>query len=734
MTDLTPRIANAVAYVAARCDGAFARDGEGFDGMDTKAGKRLARIPAEDWTPAAVALGSFLVIKYVGQHGDEGLVEDVKAAGHTGENNEVVLAGRAFARQAVKAVDARESFSAVREGDTVTFSFKYDADLVAAVRDLPGRRWNSNTKTWTAPATEEALALAADYGFDLGAPVAPQPEKPAKRIEVEGANAAIYFPYDPALVAAVKAEVNGRRWDGQARRWTAPVTPSLAAFAAAHGFAVLGGTLPEAEVAEEREDMTARSSALAPESDVAADFGKDGLSLFPHQQAGVEFILKTRRTLVGDEMGAGKTATAIASVAIDKALPAIIVCPASLRGNWAREFAMWTDLSVFVATGRKPSAAQVAEATAADVVVINYDILKGWVDALPTPRALVVDESHYVKNEKAQRTKAVIALAERVPADGLVVLMTGTPIVNRPVELASQLLALGRMADTGFSKPFAWKKYYCAGVHNGYGWDFTGAAHLDRLHASMRSNFYLRRTKEEVLKHLPEKMPAALVGLALNGALSEYRKAERNIIAWAREQGGAEAAWKAARAEVLVQMNALRLLAGKAKTAAAVEWVENYMDSNPGKGLVVFAWHKDVQEGLVAALREKGLSVATILGGQRDVEEQKEAFQSGQADVIVCSIQAAREGHTLTRANDVLFVEQGWNPGTHAQAEARVHRIGQTADVQPYYLLADETIDWTLRSVIDRKARITGAVNDGEGFTEDDEASVTEEVWTRLAG
>ena len=143
----------------------------------------------------------------------------------------------------------------------------------------------------------------------------------------------------------------------------------------------------------------------APELEIEDRLGGE-LRLF--QRAAVAYALEARRAFLADEQGLGKTVQALATLEVDDAYPAVVVCPASLKLNWQREIEHWLPhRSVTVVSGT----GGVAEP--ADITVINYEIVHATASGcLRRPRALVLDESHYVKNLRAKRTQAVRKLAE----------------------------------------------------------------------------------------------------------------------------------------------------------------------------------------------------------------------------------------------------------------------------------------------------------------------------------
>ena len=473
-------------------------------------------------------------------------------------------------------------------------------------------------------------------------------------------------------------------------------------------------------------------------------FLPEGESLFDYQQVGVAYALVARRTFIADEMGLGKTRQALVTLAVANAFPAVIVCPASLKGNWENEVKRCLPgKSVQVLYGNRPYE------TYADVVIINYDILADWADVLD-PQALVLDESHYVKNagtakKPVQRTAAAQALANRVPASGLVLLLTGTPIMNRPAELVTQLRILNRLEEisprprkgnTDRDWEYAFKFTYCGPSQNSYGkYEFKGASNLTMLNERLRAACMIRRMRADVLNM--NDTVRITVPMALNGKLDVYRAAERDFLSFIAKEGGPEAAMKASRALVITSMNKLRMMAGQAKIDAAVEWVNNFFEENEGRSLVVFAWHKEVQEALVKAFPGCAQITQKTKG---NVEAEKARFLSGEAKLIVVSILMGQAGHTLVGPNidchDVVFFQQGWNPGTMQQAEDRINRIGQTAQyVFAHNTLAQGTIEEDIAAIIEEKRQVFNAAINGQPMSEEDiEGSVQEAVLRRMAG
>jgi SWI/SNF-related matrix-associated actin-dependent regulator of chromatin subfamily A-like protein 1 len=671
--------------------------------------------------------------------------------------------------------------------ESVVFAFPYRAEVVDAVRGIPGRRFDWEAKEWwalqadatapfvkgvlehhawlsVAPEVHAWLATSATGWagrvsagrldgagrFVLEAISGELPEPLATMAEVRGGR--LWLPFT-AEVAEALVELRGARMDQRALRCAhrlqvgtppAPATLSLIesvgeprfrlevnwdpdtipAFLALPACEAHGRSVPVdpylleplehylrtfgVEVAPAAADVLTglRAEHDAAIEDVRRSRAHSGPSLAiegvlggelrPFQRGGVAYVLDARRTFLADEQGLGKTVQALAALEADDAFPAVVVCPASLKLNWQREIEHWLphrSVTVISGTG--------GTAPAADIAVLNYEIVHAHRTrlALRRPRALVLDESHYVKNPRAKRTRAVRRLAEALPEDALRLALTGTPVMNHPDELIAQLRILGRLEEFGSGARFARR--------------FQGPGAEQRIHWHLRRRCFVRRLKADVLPQLPAKRQV-VVPVALENE-REYRLAEQDVIAWLREQpldlSELEARVAAAlRAERLAQLNALKRLAARGKAGPALAWIGDFLASD--EPLVVFAGHREVQNLLLVRFPD-----AVHLLGRDSVAAREAAVRAFQApdgpQLIVCSTRVGAQGITLTRASNVAFLDLEWTPAIHDQAEDRCHRIGQDDAVTAWYLLAAETIDETMIELIARKRGIVGAVTDG---------------------
>lgn len=498
-------------------------------------------------------------------------------------------------------------------------------------------------------------------------------------------------------------------------------------------------------------------------------------TLRPFQHTGVEWLARKQRSILADDMGVGKTIQSLAAVHVADQWPLLVVCPAIVKINWLKEAKTFFPNLTSTSIGDKKSVRFAigkrhyeipSNSEGAQMTVINYDILGKHMSGLIARgfKSIIMDEAHYLKTSGTLRTKNVRYLAtgwngKTIAHDGIPMrmLLTGTPVLNRPIELVSILGIAGALASFGGFKGFTSR--YCAPVHNGFGMDYNGSANLLELNSRLRNEVMLRRTKAEVLLDLPEKT-RVMVPVDIDNQ-EEYRNAERAVAQWIAKQVISDERWIAEqrtlskaqscpdewlertiqkryrqaadtvmRAEELVKYSALKKLSAIGKRAAVSLWIENFLEDGDKK-LVVFAHHTDVVDMIANDWDALKITGATPMQQRQDAVDR---FQNDPSRrIIVCNIRAGGVGITLTAASDVLFVEQDWNPGTHDQAEDRVNRIGQRNACTAWYMIGTDTIDEDIAALIDQKRRVVNAATDGRVADADEDvmASVTSGIVRR---
>lgn len=450
----------------------------------------------------------------------------------------------------------------------------------------------------------------------------------------------------------------------------------------------------------------------AHDAEIAVDLA---LPLLPYQRAGVKYALETRRALITDAMGLGKTCQAIA-LAVDTALrhrKTLMVVPPHLRLQVMREFGRFAPhLTVASVTGRKPRALPKC-----DVLVIGDSIVEAWSMKLEGKfHTLIVDEAHSIKNERAGRTKGVTHIAKSIPQDGMVILMSGTLTPNRPSELISPLRIIGRLDNVFGSRKNFLIKYCDYRVINGFP-NLNGATNTTELNDILRGTCMVRRRKEDVLTELPEKRRAQVDVELSPDDLRLYRKAEDDFLLWVFQEHGREAWQRASKAEIITKMNRLRQMLGVAKVRHVVEHVRNLLSED--EQVVVFGYHRDVLLALREAFRGDG--AVMVAGGSTPENKQNavDKFMRREAMVFIGQYRSAGSGLNLTSASHVVLAEMPWSPSDGQQAEDRCHRIGAVHPVVAWWITAVDlvrpTMDMRLWAILNAKAEITSAVLDGWG-------------------
>ena len=467
-------------------------------------------------------------------------------------------------------------------------------------------------------------------------------------------------------------------------------------------------------VKQKHEREEAYKQSFATDADLTIP-GLNG-TLRGFQKAGVLYAKEKRAVIIADEMGLGKTVQAIATIQLERAFPALIVCKAALRGNWINELRKWLP---DVKCTRDPAD---MEYRLMQVLVISYEGLVKWYDKLEEIdwKAVVVDESQMIKSSKAQRTKACKDIARVSKAD-LRICLTGTPFEICPYDIFSQITFLGKWKELGGNEHCFQR--FC-------GNDRRGAQNLAEFNALLRRTCYVRREKKMVLTELPPKQ-RVYVDLEIDNA-KEYKDAASDIIGWLKNQVArnpeafdadpeditrdqsvsakqAYVASKAAAAEGLVRIAKLRELALKGMLEPAKAWIEDFVES--GEKLIVFANSIEAQRQVHGMFKD--IAVWTR-SGSHEPQWAVDQFQTNpKIKIIVCSLKADNAGHTLTAASNVCHLEPWWTPTIHDQCDDRAHRIGQRDSVTGWYLRAVGTLYEDIYQLLEERRRIVELATNG---------------------
>ncbi|WP_427920184.1 DEAD/DEAH box helicase [Streptomyces sp. cg40] len=410
------------------------------------------------------------------------------------------------------------------------------------------------------------------------------------------------------------------------------------------------------------------------------------VSLRGYQSFGARFALAQRRVVLGDEMGLGKTIQAIAvlaHLAAEGHSHFLVVCPAGVLINWTREIGARSTLRALPVHGPDRQEAYGEWRERGGVAVTTFDTLhtlptpesrksklwkpKGEAPPGPTPGILVVDEAHYVKNPDTRRTKSVALWTEHCDR---VLFLTGTPMENHVDEFRTLVRHL--------------RPELLPTVRGG-----TAAAGPQAFRKSV-APAYLRRNQVDVLTELP-----ALVQV---DEWVELGAADREAYDRAVGAGNFMAMRRAAYAdaEKSAKLQRLRELVAEA--------AEN------GAKVVVFSYFRDVLTTVRRALDGPGMRVTgTISGSVPALRRQQLVDEFTQAHghaVLLAQISAGGVGLNLQAASLVILCEPQVKPTVEHQAVARVHRMGQIRTVQVHRMLATDSVDDRLLTILKNKDRL----------------------------
>jgi len=450
--------------------------------------------------------------------------------------------------------------------------------------------------------------------------------------------------------------------------------------------------------------------------------------LMRHQARFVEEVKRGHRTfLLADEPGLGKTAQSLLAAAASNAYPLLVVVPNVVKTNWAREVELWTPgrtATVVHGDGHDVDAFS-------DVVIVNYEILDrhvGWLGRFGF-KGMVVDEAHFIKNLKSERSKHVLALSRSIRAaspKALMMALTGTPLINSIEDFRAIWQFLGWIDD---------KKPLTALMDKLEDTGLTPAdpGFFSEARRAVVEMGIVRRKKVDVAADIPARRIAD-IPVELDDDLGRtIRAAEAALTArlldrFRRVRGikpdatDAELIRVVAHAELEESKGAntgenvftmVRRI-GQAKATLAADYTAQLARS-VGK-VVFFAKHIDVMDTAEEHFAKVGLTSVSIRGDQTPKARQ-EAIDSFDADpsvsVVVASLSAAGVGLNLQAASNVVLAELSWTSAEQTQAIDRVHRIGQELPVTAWRIIAAHTIDARIAELIDSKAGLAARALDG---------------------
>uniref|UniRef100_A0A671Z2A2 SWI/SNF-related matrix-associated actin-dependent regulator of chromatin subfamily A-like protein 1 n=1 Tax=Sparus aurata TaxID=8175 RepID=A0A671Z2A2_SPAAU len=601
----------------------------------------------------------------------------------------------------------------------------YHAELIAVFKSIPSKNYDPATKMWNFSLEDyrqlsmksflrrrlkqSSGSVSVSFGLLLHLPCLASLcngwQKPGAVLQgqcilVSRTKFEVDVGYNADVIAAFK-QMPTKNYDMKTRKWSFLLEDYKRLMDRLSGIAAVEvEPLPRAVVQafSASFDGSEAKSLDVPEADLSSIDPSLTCSLMPFQREGVNFaVSKQGRLLLADDMGLGKTVQAICIAAYYRnEWPLLVVAPSSVRFTWAEAFRRWLPSlspdSINVVVKAKDNL------RSGLVNIVSYDLLSRMDKQQPgNPfSVLIMDESHFLKNIKTARCKAALPLLK---AAKRVILLSGTPAMSRPSELYTQILAV---RPTLFPRFHEFGMRYCAAKQMTWGWDYSGSSNLGELKLLLEECLMLRRLKSEVLSQLPAKQRKVVtvtidgintrIKAALSAAAKQLSKGHRNVSH---------------------KYNCV--------SVTAREYITDMLEGGREKFLV-FAHHKLVLDHITCELGKKNVGYIRIDGSTPSAERQQlcDKFQfSTKTCVAVLSITAANMGLTLHSADLVIFAELFWNPGVLIQAEDRVHRIGQTSNVNIHYLVAKGSADDHLWPMIQEKMNVLEQVGLSESNLSD---------------
>ncbi len=497
------------------------------------------------------------------------------------------------------------------------------------------------------------------------------------------------------------------------------------------------------------------------------DWGFMKIEPYEYQKQAAIFCDKSRGlAIIGDEPGTGKSLESILyGIMTKKDKKILAIMPASLKLNFRNEVLKFSNEKAFVYKWKPRRKSNEVVYTKEESLfhIINYESLESFIrynfsHKCTTPKCgfieindrkkykecpnckrqksiktkadalefikkddvelrvedydlIIFDEAHYLKNMDSARSKISRKAFKSIKRK---ILMSGTAILNRSYELFP---LLNMIAPDEFKNQHHFGVRYCNGHENEYGyWDFSGNSNLEELSERI-SPYFIRRKKEDILKHLP---PKTFTDIPIELSLEqwrEYKKAEKGVVDEITEVE--------TELGYLAKAQKLKQITCSIKTKQAIEIIENYIEN--GEKIVVFAeFLKNIDE-----LHQYFGNKSVVFTGKKSMDEKNEAVQKfmdkdSEVMVFLGSLGAASVGITLTIANTAIVISQSFSPSINTQAHDRIHRATTIGNVQIITLYCCETIDEDIMNLLKEKEKVISKVLDGEEtFTQSNKVEST---------
>lgn len=503
----------------------------------------------------------------------------------------------------------------------------------------------------------------------------------------------VKFDYDKELLERFKLEIDGRKWNGDEKYWEIPavqITKLVELFGGTQNVEADDST-KQIWRNEKKRRQDLDTIRVKDDSDIEIP---TKIPLYPYQRVAVEFADRAHgRAMIADQMGLGKTAVAI-GFAAKKNYKTLVVCPKSTVPNWMREIKRFAGKNAvcWASEGRLGR-------SDAQYQVINYDIVGRHLKELNEMKfdLLVCDEATYLKNRNTKRAKSLLGYyKERRKYPGVktkyCLFLTGTPVLNRPVEAYHLLNYLDKNRFNNF--------YHFITKYGG--WRGQEPQNLEELHDRTK-DLVIRRVKKDVLTELPDKQRNDLYVEMTREDMKEY---EVHLTSLFRK-------WRQLGKPTVAEMPAIQEFLTEKKLPRTIEMIDELLEAD--RGVLIFSVYL---KPLHQLKKHYGDNAAMVYGALNSKERQKsiDDLSTGKAKIGLFSLGAGSMGidGIQNQIDTVVFLDMWWTPSVHHQAEDRVHRIGQNNKVQIFYMICENTLDEYMRQILEEKMKIIDTVVDGK--------------------
>lgn len=459
----------------------------------------------------------------------------------------------------------------------------------------------------------------------------------------------------------------------------------------------------------------------------------ENLKPYAHQVDAARWALARKGSYLAYEAGTGKTIIA-ALILNSTGGKAIIVCPTFLKVNWTLELKKW---------GIAPKTIQALDSNKvildpeADYYILPTSLVHS--EAIRSQlfekgikvEWLIVDEAHYFKNPRAQRTKSLLGERKKKGLISLAnryVALSGTPMPNRPLELFAITHSFAPHS-IDFLDLHGYATEYCNAYEGQWGWDYTGASNLDTLNQKLTRDFMQVRKLTDCVD-LPPMLPPNFIYLdddrtkaLLSTEMQALSTVNLNSLILSELEGDPESYHKLERlangGSPIGFISELRHKLGLRKVKQASKIIAELIDD--GEDVIAFTWHRDVAQLLAESLDYNKYTPLVITGETKSNDRQAkvDTFQTSKDHkLIIANIEAAGVGLNITKANRIVFVEASWTPVHNSQAISRAFRIGQTRNVTVNYLVYPDSLDHLILNAHLRKTLTIEKTLNGESHNE----------------